>query len=95
MERKTSREVKKIVKDIYGEDMILMSMSETRPTDSEELLWDSLVFKNHKTKEEIDISFIEFEDIGYVTEEYNEHGDTPSNCERWNELDKRLGVEEL
>ena len=95
MKRKTIEELMEIVENVYGKDFILIKTVETRTSDKHELLWDNTIFKNNKTKERVEISFTDFEDIGYMTQEYNELGDTPSNCERWNELDKRLGVEEL
>lgn len=95
MERKTTREMKKLVKEIYGKDMRLMGMSETREAEGKDLLWDSLVFKNSVTKEELHISFTDFEDIGYMTNEYNHLGDTPTNFTNWDLLDKKLNVKQL
>ena len=92
MKQKTTREIEEIVKEIYGDKYVLMNMSEIRCRDTNEMLWDTLRFIVKYSKEEVVISYIQFEDIGYTTNEYNEHGDTPTNFTNWDLLDERLGV---
>jgi len=94
MKQKTTKEIKKIMKEIYGDKYVLMNMSETRCRETNEMLWDTLRFVVKYSKEEVVISFIPFEDIGYTTNEYNEHGDQPTNFTNWDLLDKTLGVKE-
>jgi len=64
MKQKTTREIEEIVKEIYGDKYVLMNMSEIRCRDTNEMLWDTLRFIVKYSKEEVVISYIQFEDIG-------------------------------
>ena len=92
MKQKTVREIKRIMSEIYGEDYFLMSKSEIIQPDTSEVLWNTLRFKKIYSKEEVSITYIQFEDIGYTTNEYNELGEQPSDFTKWDLLDEKLGV---
>jgi len=94
MKQKTTKEIKKIVKEIYGNKYVLTSMKETRCRETSEMLWDYLRFQVKASKKELVISFVPHENIGYTTNEYNELGDTPNDCTNWNLLDKALEVKQ-
>ena len=90
MKRKSIKEIKKIFRDIYGNDWKLVCGSEIRSKQENEFLWDNLVMKKDNSKCKVIISFIEHENIGYTTNEYNELGDQPYDFTNLDLLDERL-----
>lgn len=79
----TTKQMKILVAEIYGDHWRLKKISETRTVAGGEFLWDTLVFASGNGEERVEIYWID--ELGYSLTEYSDIGDVPydwSNCDK-------------